>query len=513
MKRNGYYIIGFVVSLCFLVLLFLQGRYAHLMIRMRRDQFDESVKRSLNQASRDLERRETEAYLKSVVSAYEDKLLSVDSTALSHKNPDILGNIVLMNILQDDTLFTPSLSGQMPHNKMALKMSPSQNEALSHSARDFQRAVRNAYVYHKGVLDDVVYAVLYNASEKTFEERVSPEYLDTSIRRALQRNGVMLDFHFKICTSDGRVVYKCPDYTEEGMDVAYTQTLFRNDPMYKMGTVIVHFPEQKEYVFGIMNIMFPAMIFTVVLLILFVCVLYLLFRQRKLNEMKNDFVSNMTHELKTPIASISLAAQMLTDESVNKSPAMYSNLGNVIHKEARRLRVQVEKVLQLSLYEHKSIALNLVELNADELIDGVAKSFSINVQQTGGHIDVDLSAENPLIDVDEMHFTNVIYNIMENALKYRRDVPLVLKVKTYNHGDDYCVEIEDNGIGIPKEDLKRIFEKFYRVHTGDRHDVKGTGLGLAYVQKMIQIHGGSIKAESQVGKGTRFIIVLPNSKD
>lgn len=193
---------------------------------------------------------------------------------------------------------------------------------------------------------------------------------------------------------------------------------------------------------------------------------------------------------------------------------MYDNLGGIISKESRRLRFQVEKVLQMSLYEHKKIALNFVELNSDELIDGVIKNFQINVQQAGGTITAHLDAENPLVDVDEMHYTNVIYNIMENALKYRRsDVELHMNVRTRNVGENYVVEISDNGIGIRKDDLKHIFEKFYRVHTGDQHDVKGFGLGLAYVHKMIELHKGTIKVESHFGKGTKFIITLPNTKD
>lgn len=497
----------------FIFLMLLQLYYADTMLKMRRSQFDENVKRSLNQAARDIERHETEACLKSVIEAYQDSLLLIDSTEETGSAMNVMTNPVLMNIVHADSVLSQRMNGRAPHGKSGLKILPAKNEVYSQSAIDFQRAVRNAYIYHKEILDNVIYAVLYNYGQRSFKERVNPDYLDASIRRALENNGVTLDFHFRVCYSDGRVLYQCSDYTDEGIDMAYTQPLFRNDPMQDMGRVIVHFPQQKKYLLGMMNLVVPASIFTLVLLILFVCVLYLFFRQSKLNEMKNDFVSNMTHELKTPIASISLAAQMLSDESVKKSESMYANLGNVINKEARRLRFQVDKVLQLSLYDQKSSALNMVELNSDELIDNVVKTFSINVQQIGGTIESDLTAENPLVCVDEMHYTNVIYNIMENALKYRRDVPFELKVRTYNHGENYCVEIEDNGIGIPKDDLKRIFEKFYRVHTADRHDVKGTGLGLAYVHKMVHIHGGNIKVESQVGKGTKFIITLPNTKD
>ena len=514
MKRNRFIAVGVIVSIGFGFLLFLQLYYADTTLRLRRSQFDENVKRSLNQAARDIERHETETYLKSVIEANQDSLLALDTAAEVDAGPNVMNNTVLMNIVHADSIFSQGLNGRTPHSKAPLKLTPAKSEGYSQSAADFQRAVRNAYVYQKDILDNVIYAVLYSSNQKSFKERINPEYLDTAIRRALENNGVTLDFHFRVCYRDGRVVYQCPDYTDVGVDMAYTQPLFRNDPMQNMGRVIVHFPEQKAYLLGMMNLVVPASIFTLVLLVLFVTVLYLLFRQSKLNEMKNDFVSNMTNELKTPIASISLAAQMLSDNSVKKSDAMYANLGNIINKESRRLRFQVDKVLQLSLYDQKSSALNMVELNSDELIDNVVKTFSINVQQIGGTLQSDLTAENPLVCVDEMHYTNVIYNIMENALKYRRDnVDFELRVRTYNHGDNYCVEIQDNGIGIPKDDQKRVFEKFYRVHTSDRHDVKGTGLGLAYVHKMVHIHGGSIKVESQVGRGTKFTITLPNTKD
>ncbi len=516
MKRSGYVIVGIIVTMGFLALLALQGRYTSTMVKMRRNQFDENVKRSLDQAARDLERHETEQYLKQLIASYQKDLLSMDSAESHLPHTKVLGNPILMKIVARDSLmpFAHKLDTNIVHKPIKLRMLPAQTEAISQSAQNFQRAVRNAYIYQENILDEVIYTILYSASQKPFKERVNPQYLEASIRRALERNGVTLGFHFKVCANDGRVICQCSDYNEEHADVSYTQTLFRNDPLQKMGIVIVHFPQQREYVMGVMHMMFPAMVFTLVLLVLFCFVLYLLLQQRKINEMKNDFVNNMTHELKTPIASISLAAQMLTDKSISKSEHMYDNLGGIISKEARRLRFQVEKVLHMSLYEHKNIALNLTELNSDKLINNIASTFAINIQQAGGSIETVLEAENPLIDVDETHYTNVIYNIMENALKYRRDdVSLHLYVHTYNQGDNYIIEIADNGIGIHKDDIKHIFEKFYRVHTGDQHDVKGFGLGLAYVQKMIHLHHGSIKVESQLGQGTKFIITLPNSKN
>ena len=218
----------------------------------------------------------------------------------------------------------------------------------------------------------------------------------------------------------------------------------------------------------------------------------------------------MTHEFKTPISSISLAAQMLGDKSIKKTEPMVENLSRVIVNETKRLRYQVEKVLQMSLYERNNIRFNEKEIDANVVIDDVVKTFQLKVQQSGGELTSQLDAEDAAIYVDEMHFTNVIFNLMDNAVKYRReDVPLQLRVSTANHNNQLVIIVEDNGIGIRHDDLRRIFDRFYRVHTGNKHDVKGFGLGLAYVRGMVELMQGTIKAESELGRGTKFIITLP----
>lgn len=229
--------------------------------------------------------------------------------------------------------------------------------------------------------------------------------------------------------------------------------------------------------------------------------------------MKNDFINNMTHEFKTPISSISLAAQMLSDQSIKKSEAMYENLSRVINDETKRLRFQVEKVLQMSLYDRDNIAFKQKELDAHQLLAGVIKTFTLKVSQNGGSISSDFKAEQAEIYVDEMHFTNVIFNLMDNAVKYKRDdVELHLTLRTWNTGDKINISIEDNGIGIQKDDLKRIFDKFYRVHTGNKHDVKGFGLGLAYVKKIVGLQNGVIHAESEYGSWNEIYNHITNNK-
>ena len=176
--------------------------------------------------------------------------------------------------------------------------------------------------------------------------------------------------------------------------------------------------------------------------------------------------------------------------------------------------IPVEKVLQMSMFERRSNTMKLKEKDVDELINGVISTFRLKVETAGGTIDSRFESTDPFAMVDEMHFTNVIFNLLDNAVKYKReDVPLHLEVRTWNEPDRYMVCVADNGVGIKREDLKKIFDKFYRVHTGNRHDVKGFGLGLAYVKKVIMNHKGQIRAESEIGNGTKFIITLPHKDD
>ena len=260
--------------------------------------------------------------------------------------------------------------------------------------------------------------------------------------------------------------------------------------------------------------MIPSVVFTLVLLVTFVFTIYIIFRQKKLTEIKNDFINNMTHEFKTPISTISLAAQMLQDPAVGKSPAMFKHISGVINDETKRLRFQVEKVLQMSMFERQKATLKMKEVNANDLIAGVVNTFALKAEKNNGSITSELGAECPWIFVDEMHFTNVVFNLLDNAVKYKKpDGELRLDVRTWNEAGKLYVSIQDNGIGIKKENLKKIFDKFYRVHTGNLHDVKGFGLGLAYVKKIIQDHKGTIRAESELNVGTKFIIVLPILKN
>ena len=513
MKKSTIWTIAVVMGLSFLGLLYVQISYIEEMTKMKREQFDESVKRSLYQASRNLELNETFRYLEKDVNEVERRAYTKDTLVVDGIEGSRQHLHEFSVSTQDSTGY---YSYQAKTNQIYLPSIPKAKiryndyTSMAEMTKSMQEIVRTRYVYQKALLDEVVYNILYTASDKPLRERVNFMQLEEDIRLELQNNGITLPYHFTVSTADGREVYRCMDYDEKGSEDAYSQTLFQNDPASKMGVVRIHFPDVDKYIYSSVRFMIPAVIFTLVLLVTFMFTIIVIFRQKRYSEIKNDFINNMTHELKTPISSISLAAQMLSDESVTKSPQMQKHLGTVINDESKRLRFLVEKVLQMSMFDRKTVSFKKKELDINELLEQTASSFSLRVEHTGGKIYTEIEAVNSAIYVDEVHFQNAITNLMDNAVKYRQpDKPVDIHIRTWNEGGKLCFSIADNGQGIKREDVKKIFDKFYRVHTGNVHDVKGFGLGLAYVKKIINLHDGDIRCESELGKGSKFTITLP----
>ncbi len=499
----------------FLALLFLQLKYIQEMVNMKKEQFDESVNRALYQASRNLELNETLRYLEKDVNETERKAYKVDSVGSRSGKPD--GSVQQSHqysvVGKDGTVYssfelkTITINPSQMPKAMILH---NDKNSLSEASKSLQEIVKNRYIYQKALLDEVVYSILYSASDKPLKERINFKLLDQDLKAEMMNNGINIPYHFTVSTQDGREVYRCPDYTDEGEEFTYSQVLFRNDPQSKMGVVKIHFPDMNAYIFSSVRFMIPSVAFTIVLLVTFIFTIVVIFRQKRYTEIKNDFINNMTHELKTPIASISLAAQMLNDESVPKTPTMMKHLGTVIHDESKRLRFLVEKVLQMSMFDRKKAVFKKKTLDLNEMVENIANSFSLRVEHTGGKIYTEIEAVDSTIYVDEVHFQNAINNLFDNAVKYRKpDQPVDIYIRTWNDNEHLYLSIRDTGLGIKKENIRKVFDKFYRVHTGNVHDVKGFGLGLAYVKKIIILHSGEISIDSEYGKGTKFTIKLP----
>ena len=515
MKKSTIWIISVVMGASFLALLFLQVNYFEEFIEMRKEQFDESVSRSLYQAAHDMELDETMRGLEQEIL---DSLPPSEQTD-ERRSLSLSGSLGLpggINLHSDSltsSLHPFTVNGSLPTPRKGLILSGSRS--ISDAAVNFQQTVKERYLYQRALLDEVVFSILYQSSNLPLKERVNFKMLDQYLRAELINNGVDIPYHFTVATSDGRIVYRCPDYEEKGADNSYRQILFPNDPPTQKGVITIHFPQMNSYIFSSVRFMIPALIFTIILLVSYICTIWIIYRSKRLNEIMNDFINNMTHEFKTPISTISLAAQMLNDPNVGKDSGTFRHLSTIINDETKRLRFQVEKVLQMSMFDRRKVTFKKRELDAHKIIHDVVNTFRLKVESQQGTIDTHLDAEHTTIYADEIHFTNVLFNLMDNAVKYKKpDTELHLVVSTRNEGNGKIqISIADNGIGIKREDLRKIFEKFYRVHTGNRHDVKGFGLGLAYVKNVIDIHKGQIQAESDFGKGTKFIITLPIIKN
>ena len=503
MKKSTIWILGLVMGLSFLSLLYLQISYIEEMVKMHNEQFDEAVKRALLGVSKNVETAEVNRWLQEDMSEAEKRAYEQSQAKLMQTQRF---KMALPHSSMEFQVFSTKPQ-EVPKTAISRKHGA---KTIPQTSRSQIELIKNRYIYQRALVDEVVWQMIYHAKNLPIEKRLNFKHLDQYLNSNLIENGIDMEYHFRVIDRDGKEVYRCSDYTDEGSENSYSQPLFLNDPPARMSVVVVHFPGKKDYISDSVSFMIPSVIFSFVLLITFIFTIYIIFRQKKLTEMKNDFINNMTHEFKTPISTISLAAQMLQDPAVGKSPSMFQHISGVINDETKRLRFQVEKVLQMSMFDRQKATLKPRELDTNELIKGVVNTFALKVERYNGKIDTELNAADPFIFADEMHITNVVFNLMDNAVKYKReDVDLRLVVKTWNESGKLMISIQDNGIGIKKEDLKKIFDKFYRVHTGNLHDVKGFGLGLAYVKKIIQEHKGSIRAESEPNVGTKFIIVLP----
>jgi two-component system phosphate regulon sensor histidine kinase PhoR len=269
----------------------------------------------------------------------------------------------------------------------------------------------------------------------------------------------------------------------------------------------------------IKNIVWKQMLWMLIAALVFTCVIFTAFfitirallNQKKLSEIKSDFINNMTHEFKTPLATISLAVDALKNEKVINDKTKMDYFSGIIKDENKRMNKQVETILQAALLDKQQIQLNLVPMHAHELITTAIKNVQLPLKQKEGTLETHFNAANDCILADEVHFTNIINNLLDNAIKYSGD-GLRIKLTTSSTNNHFRVKIEDNGIGMNKETLNRVFEKFYRAHTGNLHNVKGFGLGLSYVKSIVDAHRGKIKVDSTPGKGTCFILDFSNAK-
>ncbi len=352
--------------------------------------------------------------------------------------------------------------------------------------------------------------------------RISLNLLDQALREELTKHRIdgAVEYGVYDMEESRFIIHDGRQYrNEEAMlgDTTRLYNLFRSKyqtPLFvyngrPAGFLIANFADRNAAIWSELWLSVAAsLFFTLIILGCFGYTLYVIFRQKKVSEMKTDFINNMTHEFKTPIATISLATDSIISPKVSGNPDKVARFANIIKQENKRMNSQVEKVLQMAKLDKQTLKLKLTPVDLHQIINNAAEYISLQVEPRGGQVSTDLAASSWVVEGDQTHLSNVINNLLDNANKYSPDAP-VIRLSTRNLSNGVEVTVSDQGMGMSREARKHVFDRFYRVHTGDRHDVKGFGLGLSYVKTIVEAHGGSVSVKSELGKGSSFSVFFP----
>ncbi|RYE31110.1 MAG: HAMP domain-containing histidine kinase [Sphingobacteriaceae bacterium] len=358
-------------------------------------------------------------------------------------------------------------------------------------------------------------AIEYQKADEPLSTRIDRLELDSLLRFELQNKNIFLPFSYEITTAshDSLIFTNAENYNTDKPQFikanSYQTPIFTKEVVNDPGMLNIYFPEKNRLIFN--RVTGTVGISAGLLLVLIFCFAYtisLIFRQKKLAEMKTEFINNMTHEFKTPVSTIMIASEALKDDEIVQDKARVSRLAGIIYDENVRLGSHIERVLNIARIEQDDFKLDLKEIDVNEQITAVVDSMLLKIQKHSAQVSLDLNAVPALILADELHFTNVLYNLIDNALKYSKDEPKI-NITTKNAANQLFISVEDNGIGMNRDQQAKIFEQFYRIPTGNLHDVKGFGLGLSYVSTIVKRLNGAISVRSEKDKGSAFELKFP----
>ena len=352
----------------------------------------------------------------------------------------------------------------------------------------------------------------YATEEESIKSRLDLARLDKIIRSELHNKSLPMNFDYAITNDkiDSTYIVKSENFKDEYLDSKYKVNVFPHDLSQKSSFLILSFPDKNAHLFKSVYVLsLGSLFFTIIIVITFSLTIYFILKQKKVSEIKTDFINNMTHEFKTPIATISLATDSINNPKIINNEDQVQFYTGIIKEENRRMNAQVENILQMSLIDKKELELNIKTHNIHALIEKALQNINLHIATKNGVISSNLEATNTNALVDEIHFINVLNNLFDNAIKYSAKAPMIT-LSSENHEDEIRIRIQDQGMGMSNDKLKKIFDKFYRVQMGNIHNIKGFGLGLSYVKAVLDSFKGRIEVQSEPGKGSTFIVILPN---
>jgi two-component system, OmpR family, phosphate regulon sensor histidine kinase PhoR len=393
-----------------------------------------------------------------------------------------------------------------------LQMIDSVNNALASDFAEIKSQDDYQNFLQKSLMAQEILQDILNLNKpRPMEKRINEGLLDSLILLELRQNGVKTEYEFAVYRPrfNSMMLQKTGKYPNELLNKGFVATLYPNDLLPDPHYLMVYFPNEQRFLISqLWDLLLISVLLILMIIFSFVVFLNTIFRQKKLSEMRNDFINNMTHEFKTPISTISLACEALSDKDIHKSEQVYDSYIHIISQENKRLGGMAEKILQTALLNKGRLNLKKEWINIHEIIDDVFDKLDLQIKNRNGRLLKDFNAETSVLFADKIHLTNLISNLVDNANKYSPSDPVII-ISTSNNNNNIEIDVKDNGIGIGKADKEKIFEKLYRVPTGNIHNFKGFGLGLSYVKAVAELHGGKVELESELHKGSVFKVILP----
>ena len=514
MNKRSLTIISILFSVALLVLIFFQVYWIRNDFKIKEEVFEQKVDEALNNTSIKLERLDTlSIYKRTKVTRQGIKL---NSGILNANNPNALSFRVseILNIDSNGYQYSRMTSKDLSAD--SLQFNPKIKSFLD-NIKDNKNGFQNPSndLYNKSITkgNDIFKEEYTFDYYNNYKQKIDTTLLDSILHIELKKQNIAAKYNYYLTAlypgSPHHSDLKFAESMEDTLGIVYKISLSPSNRFVDPEYLIVHFPNQDKAIFrGMWVMLITSIIVILILIISFYYIMASNLKQKKLSQIKNDFISNMTHEFKTPISTISLASEMLSDASISQTPDKQNRYLKMIRDENKRLSVLVESILQTSILDKGEFKLKVSELDIHEIINSAINNTHLLIEQRQGNIQTLLKAQTYKLMADRVHLTNIIFNLIDNAIKYSKQNPEIV-INTYNTAEGIMIEIKDNGIGISKENQRKIFDKFYRVPTGNVHNVKGFGLGLSYVLAVVLKHNGTISVDSEVGKGSTFKVHLP----
>ena len=527
MSKRIFVLLLVLMSVSLIGIIFIQYFFILKNYEENNKQFSINVNYVLEETTSDVERNEFRKYVRKFRDLIANEaLVDVDTLSIQNliiidENPEKRETIIYKNGVIEENLIIPKTKSYYDdiidviserENISIKRLSNQREEKVFSNRRTEDNLSPEQFLLKVGKISkskEVLFESAYNDISKRnpIEERIGDiNKFEKIIERNLERMNINLDFEYAIFDQDS--ITKISSEKFDLSNQSYSSLIFKDENNLSNYSLKVAFPGRTPFLLGsLVSVIITSIIFTSIIIIAYVTTILLLLRQRQISQIKTDFINNMTHEFKTPIATINLALSAIKNPKTIVNKEKVKKYLQMIYDENNRMHDQVENVLMISHLERNQLNIEKTKQDINEIIDLAISHVSLIVENNNGNIITEKDADNSMVIGNETHLINVMVNILDNAIKYNDNSPEIF-IKTLNIGSRVLIEIKDNGIGMSKAVQSKIFEKFYRKQTGDLHDVKGHGLGLAYVKKIIAFHNGNITVDSAVGKGSKFTIQL-----